>query len=71
MLDFAADGVGGTFTGTSTAALALIRIDYKACERLTLMCGATFFADMCFIFISEISESRKDRIRCCLTESTE
>ena len=71
LLDFAADSRSRAVAGALCAALALLRVDDIVEESLADACRASLVNDMSNILISEVFESRENRVRCCLTESAE
>lgn len=71
LFDLAADGVCRAVSCALGAALAELWVDGVVEECLTYACRASLLYDVSLILISEVLQSRKNRVRCCLTESAE
>lgn len=68
---FARDGVDGAVASANRAAGAGTLDDCVRDERAAYLSGAAFFEDVGFVFVSEMLESRDDRIGGALAQATQ
>jgi hypothetical protein len=60
------NGLHGTFTLAESAAITEIRVYSELNQGTADASRAPSFFDMCVIFLTEITQSGKHRVRCCL-----
>ena len=69
LLAFTGDGFEGAILQANKAASAFFRIHGIGQQRSADFCRAFFMEDMCFVFIAEVSDRGKHRVRSCLSQS--
>ena len=65
------DGIAGAVAQANHAAIALLWVNRVSYQSFADLCRAYSFVDMGFVFISEISDSREDRVRGSLSQTAQ